>query len=205
MVCILSLNTFILRFIHVILSIISFYCWVLFHCVLIHSPIATWNISNCWLLQIKIWWLLLFSHYVVSDFATLWTVACQNPLSMGFPRQEYWSGLPFPSPGDLSQQKIKPTSPAWPVDSLKDTVEEKEMAIHSSILAWKNPWTEESGGLKSMGLHDWACVHEGGGRWVGSKKLVELKKKKRLKKINKIYGGHLCKRFGWTHFFLSFG
>ena len=36
---------------------------------------------------------------------------------------------------------------------------------------------EESGGLKSMGLHDWACVHEGGGRWVGSTKLVELKKK----------------------------
>ena len=53
---------------------------------------------------------------------------------------------------------------------------EKEMATHSSILAWKNPWTEESGGLKSMGLHD--CVHEGGGRWVGSNKLVELKKKK---------------------------
>ena len=55
---------------------------------------------------------------------------------------------------------------------------EKEMATHSSILAWKNPWTEESGGLKSMGLHDWACVHEGGGRWVGSNKMVELKKKK---------------------------
>ena len=50
------------------------------------------------------------------------------------------------------------------------------MATHSSILAWKNPWTEESGGLKSMGLHDWACVHEGGGRRVGSNKLVELKK-----------------------------
>ena len=54
---------------------------------------------------------------------------------------------------------------------------EKEMATHSSILAWKNPWIEESGGLKSMGLHDWACVHEGGGRWVGSNKLVELKTK----------------------------
>ena len=40
-------------------------------------------------------------------------------------------------------------------------------------------WTEESGGLKSMGLHDWACVHEGGRRWVGSNKLVELKKKKK--------------------------
>ena len=60
--------------------------------------------------------------------------------------------------------------------ALKKTgVVEKEMATHSSILAWKNPWTEESGGLKSMGLHDWACVHEGGGRWVGSNKLVELK------------------------------
>ena len=55
---------------------------------------------------------------------------------------------------------------------------EKEMATHSSILAWKNPWTEDSSGLKSMELHDWACVHEGGGRWVGSNKLVELKKKK---------------------------
>ena len=41
----LSLSTIILRFIHVIMSIISFYCWVLFHCVLIHSPIVTWNIS----------------------------------------------------------------------------------------------------------------------------------------------------------------
>ena len=56
---------------------------------------------------------------------------------------------------------------------------------HSSILAWKNPWTEESGGLKSMGLHDWARVHEGGGRWVGSNKLVEPKKKKSLKIILK--------------------
>ena len=38
---------------------------------------------------------------VVSDSATLWTVACQASLSMGFSRQEYWSGLPFPLPGDL--------------------------------------------------------------------------------------------------------
>ena len=38
---------------------------------------------------------------VVSDSATPWTVVCQAPLSMKFSRQEYWSGLPFPSPGDL--------------------------------------------------------------------------------------------------------
>ena len=58
---------------------------------------------------------------------------------------------------------------------------EKEMATHSSILAWKSPWTKEPGGLQSMGLHDWARVHEGGGRWVGSNKVVELKKKKKKK------------------------
>ena len=46
--------------------------------------------------------LLLFNCWVVSDsFATPWTVACQAPLTMGFSRQECWSGLPFPSPEDL--------------------------------------------------------------------------------------------------------
>ena len=45
-------------------------------------------------------------------FGTLWTVACQAPLSMGFPRQEYWDGLPFPSLEDLPNPRIKPTSPA---------------------------------------------------------------------------------------------
>ena len=47
-----------------------------------------------------------------------WTVACQTPLSMGFSRQEYWSGLPFPSPEDLSDPGIKPRSPALQADSL---------------------------------------------------------------------------------------
>ena len=45
------------------------------------------------------------------SFATLWTIAHQGPLSMRFPRQEYWNGLPFPSPGDLSIWRIKPASP----------------------------------------------------------------------------------------------
>ena len=54
-----------------------------------------------------------FRH--VGLFATLWTVAFQAPLSMEFSRQEYWSGLPFPSPEDLPDPRIKPaslTSPA---------------------------------------------------------------------------------------------
>ena len=41
-------------------------------------------------------------------FATPWTIACQAPLSMAFPRQEYWTGLPFPSPGDLPDPGIEP-------------------------------------------------------------------------------------------------
>ena len=47
---------------------------------------------------------------------TPWTVACQAPLSMGFSRQEYWSGLPFPSPGDLPHPGIKPGSAALQAD-----------------------------------------------------------------------------------------
>ena len=47
-------------------------------------------------------------------FATLWTVVQQAPQSMGFPRQEYWSGLPFPSPGDFPDPGIKPTSLVFP-------------------------------------------------------------------------------------------
>ena len=47
-----------------------------------------------------------------NSFTTLWIVAHQAPLSMRCPRQEYWNGLPFPSPGDLANPGIKPTSPA---------------------------------------------------------------------------------------------
>ena len=56
--------------------------------------------------------LLLFSRPVTSDSVTSWTIARQDPLSMGFSRQEYWSGLPFPSPRDPPNPGIKPPSPA---------------------------------------------------------------------------------------------
>ena len=52
----------------------------------------------------------MLSH--VRLFATPWTAAHQVPLSMGFPRQEYWSGLPFPPPRDLPDSGFKPMSPA---------------------------------------------------------------------------------------------
>ena len=58
----------------------------------------------------KHWKVKSLSH--VRLFATPWTVAYHAPQSMGFSRQEYWSGLPFPSPGDLPDPRIKPRSPA---------------------------------------------------------------------------------------------
>ena len=57
-----------------------------------------------------------FGH--VRLFEIPWTVAHQAPLSMGFSRQEYWSGLPFPAPGDLPDPGIEPMSLAWQADSL---------------------------------------------------------------------------------------
>ena len=58
----------------------------------------------------------MLSH--VEFFVTLWTIGHQAPLSMGFPRQEYWSELPFPPPGDLPNPGIEPGSPALQLDSL---------------------------------------------------------------------------------------
>ena len=104
-------------------------------------------------------------------FATLYTINHQAPLSMGFSRQEYWSGLPFPPKGDLSNLRIELSNPeigaSLVVQSVKNlsTMQEtqvrllgpedpleEETATHSSILAWRIPQTEEPGGLQSMEL-----------------------------------------------------
>ena len=60
----------------------------------------------------------------------LWTVAHQGPLSMGFSRSEYWSGLPFPSPGDLSDPGVEPGSPALQADSLPTEPPGKPSHLH---------------------------------------------------------------------------
>ena len=67
-------------------------------CVYIHSPYI-YGGGGC--------------RYVMSNSSTPWPVAHQAPLSMEFFRQEYWSELPFPSPGNLHDPGIKPRSPAW--------------------------------------------------------------------------------------------
>ena len=126
------------------------------------------------------WFVLALVSEVAQLCPTTWTVAYQAPLSIGFSRQEYWSGLPFPSPGNLPDPGVEPTSPVSPAlqadplpprhqgrpgrsspasfpdgsegkestchagDSAQGGLSpgsgrspEKEMATHSSILAWK--------------------------------------------------------------------
>ena len=114
--------------------------------------------------------------------ATPWTAAHQAPPSMGFSRQECWSGVPLPSPqmvlvrsflwlsniplyicGLPHGSVVKNLSVMQETQEIRvlslgqeDTMEE-EMATHSSILGWKIPWTEEPGGLQSMGSQRVGC------------------------------------------------
>ena len=89
------------------------------------SPPTCVSEPQAWSPQVRAWprpLVLLCSRLLslVRLLATPWTVARQAPLSMAFSRQEYWSGLLFPSPGDLPNTGIKPSSlvsPAWEVDS----------------------------------------------------------------------------------------
>ena len=60
----------------------------------------------------ELWLAQMLSH--VQLFATLWTVTCQAPLSLGFSRQEYWNGLPCPPPGNLPNPGVEPMSLATP-------------------------------------------------------------------------------------------
>ena len=69
--------------------------------------------TYCWSLKVKV-----KSLSRVRLFVTPWTVAYRAPLSMGFSRQEYWSGMPFPSPGDLPDPRIEPGFPALEADAL---------------------------------------------------------------------------------------
>ena len=93
------------------------------------------NICNKYIYQILV--VQLISH--VWLFATPWSEACQAPLSMGFPRQEYCSGLPFPSPGDLPNTGLKPMSPALAGRFLTNRL---TWEAHMPFRLHKNPTTK---------------------------------------------------------------
>ena len=114
------------------------------------TPRSSWFRGACVLSHFSCVWL----------FATLWTVACQAPLSTGFSRQEYWSGLPWPPPGDLPDPRIKSGLLCLLYCRQILYLLERETAAHSSTLAWKIPWMEKPDRLLSMGSQrfgqDWA-------------------------------------------------
>ena len=76
---------------------------------------------------------------------TPWSIAHQAPLSMGFPRQEYWNGLPFPSPGDLPDPGIEPRSPALKANALTLEPPGKPWCRSRGFNHWvrKIPWRRE--------------------------------------------------------------
>ena len=92
----------------------------------------------------------------VQLFATPWTVAREALLSMEFSRREYWSGLPFPSPGDLLDPGIKPGSPALQTDSLPPEPPEKPVLLLvkslSRVQLFATPWTVACQAPQSMGF-----------------------------------------------------
>ena len=81
----------------------------------------------------------------MSDSATPWTVAYKASLSMEFSRQEYWSGLPFPSPGDLPNPGIEPGSPALRADALPSEPPGKPTGTLRNIASPENPQNEAKG------------------------------------------------------------
>ena len=81
-------------------------------------------------------WVKSLSH--VRLFATPWTVAYQAPPSMGYFRQEYWSGVPFPSPGDLPDPGIEPRAPTVQVDALTSEPPRKPSIVYKMLIYREN-------------------------------------------------------------------
>ena len=86
---------------------------ILLHSVKSDNDSKRLSVPSIWIFTYYLVVCLLFSFYVMSDFfVTPCNVAHKAPLSLGFARQEYWSGLLFPSPGDLPNPEMEPISPA---------------------------------------------------------------------------------------------
>ena len=106
-------------------------------------------------------------------FATPWTVARQAPLSAGFPRQEYWSELPFPPPGDLPNPGIKPESPVVPVAGGFFTTDH----LRSPTCQHRHPpiMPSTSGSLSSLPFHPrFQGQRDPAGSWRKTSSLVPV-------------------------------
>ena len=98
-------------------------------------------------LIISIFLIIMLSRLsCVQLFATLWAVAHQAPLFMGFYRQEYWSGLPCPPPGNLPHPGMEPRSPASPALQVDPLLLSHQGSLfkRTSFLKWKRSFNRES-------------------------------------------------------------
>ena len=144
----------------------------------IHSRLCLLFCLVLFFLLVKWWWNevkclsnaihshspLLFRCSVMSNSVTPWSVACQAPLSMEFSRQEYWSGLPFSSPGDLLDPGIEPVSPAL-ADSLPPEPPGKPLlTIKGGNHSW--PWVDKGGGISAWSVKAWERRPLGCGLWI---------------------------------------
>ena len=94
-----------------------------------HCSWKGWRTNASHTLHSEVKW----SRSVPSDSVTPWTVAHHAPLSMGFSRQEYWSGLPFPFPGDLPDPGIEPRSPRLQAEALTSVPPGKPLNFIASL------------------------------------------------------------------------
>ena len=106
--------------------------------------------------------LLCQSSSCAQLFATSWAAACQAPPSMGFSKQEYWSGLPFPSLGDLPNPGMESRSPTWQADSLPfepsqwflDNSKWHQLLCHFFLVSRPDSPLRDSGGVICLGGDD---------------------------------------------------
>ena len=119
------------KFLHYKVIFLSFPCCIFLYQVIKPCLYLTWERLS------SISWTRWKWSEVAQSCLTLcdsWTVAHQTPPSMGFSRQEYWSGLPFPSPGDLPDPGIEPRSPALQGDALTSAPPGKPLNIRIQSL-----------------------------------------------------------------------
>ena len=98
-----------------------------------------------------------WSHSVMSDSVTPWTVAHKAPLSLGFSRQRYWIGLPFPSPGDLPNPGIESRSPTLQADTLPSEPLGKPQSNKPQGNEFHQQWCELRRGSFSIWDLRWGC------------------------------------------------
>ena len=163
---------------------------------------------------------MLSCYSCVPLFETPWTIACQAPLSLGSSRQAYWNRFPFPSPGDLPNPRMEPTSftspalaggfftttPTWEAPTVVyirlNTCEDGHHYLHNTGHPPHHPWTSDVSWLKCQQLKFKVCIYCL--LWVLphlSRSLKSLKPKSSapLKCLCKSWhkGSHLHSNHGW--------